>query len=98
MTRRRNRLLRDRWEPAPAPVLERDGGTIPAALAMNEPDLTFEELRQRYYRWWTVKVWKWGVKLGPVSIFGYRWFDQRVRIGLCAFSNAEIILWGGPLE
>lgn len=48
------------------------------------------------YRWWTMKAWKWGVKLGPVTFHGYRWFDKRVRFAMCT-RQREYILFGGPL-
>jgi len=55
------------------------------------------ELIAKYYRWWTLKAWCWGVKIGPVTIHGYRWYDGRVRVGITAFASDERIVWGGPL-
>lgn len=62
-----------------------------------------EELHARYYRWWTVRVWRGafdsGIKFGPVTAFWYRWLDGRLRFSLThAFDDGrEHILWGGPL-
>lgn len=68
-----------------------------------DDDLTPEELRAKYYRWWTVKAWctgwDWaGVKMGPVTISWYRWFDERLRVSVTtAWTRSEWIIFGGPL-
>ena len=63
-------------------------------LLRDEADVLFAA----FYRWWTVKAWKWGVKLGPVTFQAYRWFDGRIRVGLCThWHRNERIIWGGPL-
>lgn len=53
------------------------------------------------YRWWTVTAWKdtsvVGVKLGPLTVFTYRWLDDRRRIAATVLGGRERILYGGPL-
>ena len=49
------------------------------------------------YRRWTVMAGWWGVKLGPVTLFGYRWLDGRLRVSLSVLNEREIMLWGKPL-
>jgi hypothetical protein len=72
------------------------------------PELSLAELKARYYRWWTVKVfWKRdhdiavdsGIKLGPVTLFWYRWSDGRLRVSLSTAwtFGQEHIVYGGPL-
>ena len=47
------------------------------------------------YRWWTVKVWRWGVKLGPVSVFAYRWLDMESRLSATFLCGREVVLFRG---
>lgn len=61
-----------------------------------------DALLAKYYRWWTVRVWlekdNGAVKLGPVTICWYRWFDERLRVSFTtAYSSDEHIIFGGPL-
>lgn len=54
------------------------------------------------YRWYTVGGGReagdcWWIKLGPVALSRYRWFDGRARLGLSVAGGREIILQGGPL-
>lgn len=60
-----------------------------------------DELKARYYHWWTVKAWRdglgVGVKLGPWTVNVYRWFDDRLRIGISFNFGPERIIFGGPL-
>lgn len=55
----------------------------------------------RYYRWWTLKLWRGphhvGVKLGPLSVFGYRWLDVRWRLSWTWRCGDEHVIAGGPL-
>ncbi len=65
---------------------------------------TLDELRA-LYRWWTLNYW-WneggcgfgGVKIGPLTIAWYRWFDERWRVGVSFNFSAERIIVGGPLK
>ena len=62
-------------------------------LLCNETDL----LKRAFYRWYTVSAGREHVKIGPVSVFWYRWFDRRVRVGVSVLFGPERILFGGPL-
>ncbi len=61
-----------------------------------------EMAHRAFYRWWTVKAW-WGreykgIKLGPVTVFTYIWFDGRTRLSMTTFGHNERILFGGRLS
>lgn len=56
-----------------------------------------DALIAEHYRWWTVMAGRYFVKLGPVSIAWYRWFDGRWRVSVFWFSSKERIIVGGPL-
>lgn len=67
-------------------------------------ELSEEELRARYYRWWAIKAWHGndrdtgsGIKLGPITLFSYRWFDDRLRVSMTVAGGRERIIFGGPL-
>lgn len=73
---------------------------------MREPlDPELAELKSKHYRWWTVYGW-WneydfgfgGVKLGPLTVAWYRWFDDRWRVGVSLGFGPEHIVFGGPLR
>ncbi len=55
-----------------------------------------EDVIASYYRWWTVNAWRWGLKLGPLSVFAYRWFDGRLRISVTVLCGREHILASLP--
>lgn len=57
------------------------------------------------YRTWSFALWFGGdlengagVKLGPLTLHRYRWFDMRWRYAVCWRNRTERILWGGPLD
>lgn len=59
---------------------------------------THEDIAHRaFYRWWTVRAGRDYAKLGPVTLCWYRWFDDRMRVGVTVLGGRERILWGGPL-
>ena len=48
----------------------------------------FPEYFTWYYVWLAVRVWRWGVKLGPLSISFYRPNEVAWRMSIC-FKNLE---------
>ena len=69
----------------------------PALRKDREAREAIERLKREEYRWWTVTAWRepragitgtWGLKLGPLTIYGYRavptvcwtWFCGRERV------------------
>lgn len=50
---------------------------------MDEDELSVEQLHRRYYRWWTIRVMSDAVKLGPLTVCWYRWFDHRWKVDVC---------------
>ncbi len=63
-------------------------------MSFLETDDSIDAIVRRYYRWWTVKAWKWGVKLGPVSITAYRWFGSRWRVSFAVWCGTERVFLG----
>jgi hypothetical protein len=59
---------------------------------------SLDELKALYYRWWTVKAGLDFVKLGPLTICWYRWFDSRWRVSWQFNFGPEHIVVGGPLD
>ena len=49
------------------------------------------ECHQQFYRWWTLKIGRWYLKLGPVTMVGYRWFDGRGHVDICVLGHQPIL-------
>lgn len=44
------------------------------------------------YHWWTVFAWRWGVKLGPLTIDLYRW-DGKPECDISVFGRWTLTTW-----
>ena len=51
-----------------------------------------EPLVARVYRWWTVRSCPGALKLGPLTVGWYRWFDGRWRVEVIALCRYRLFL------
>ena len=49
-------------------------------------------LIRAHYRWWTVRLFRDCVKLGPVSLTWYRWVDDRWRLEACLLCHRLFVV------
>ncbi len=68
-------------------------------------DAAQDALISEYWKPWTVSTWfqRWpkgystGVKLGPLAVYAYTWFDGKLRLSYSWRAGMERIVLGGPL-